>query len=361
MYATKATNQRVVVVGAGVVGLSCAVQLAEAGYDTNVLARELPQETSSASGHGMWLPWGVELGTAEQSWAQDTLLEYERLIASPSRDDKPRAASHGKPRAASHDGPNAANGDNASSDGEEHGITARAGVVLDQHHSPATAQRLESVAAERDIASVANPAPGFDHGWHLTVPLVDPKLYLAYLQRRLIKADGTLTRMPVPQLPSRGITVNATGVASRALAQDASTDGMRLQIVETTNPGIRRWLTDTGTADGHRISVVPHSDRVIVGGILRNGDWGTLAEARASELIMDKAIKVVPELARADVIRDRVGIVPMRPSTRVATQRIGQAQIVHCYGHRELGFTTAWGSATEVVAQVERLLNKTQT
>lgn len=325
MDGKQARNQRVVVVGAGVVGLSCAVQLAEAGYDTNVLARELPQETSSASGHGMWLPWGVELGTAEQAWSQSTLLELERLATSPGQDTP-------------------------------HGIDVLPGVVLDQSGGHTSAHLYESIAAECDVAPVSNPAAGFEHGWHVTVPLVDPKLYLAYLQRRLEAADGTLTRMPVPQLPSRGITVNATGVAGRALAQDASTEGLRIQVLEATNPGINRWLTDTGSADGLRLSVVPHGDRVVVGGVLRNGDWGTLAEARASELIMAEATKVVPELARAEVIRDRVGIAPMRPSTRVATQRIGQARVVHCYGHRELGFTTAWGSATEVVAQVGRLL-----
>ena len=39
---------RVIVVGAGVVGLSCAVRLLEAGFRVDVLARDLPLETTSA-------------------------------------------------------------------------------------------------------------------------------------------------------------------------------------------------------------------------------------------------------------------------------------------------------------------------
>ena len=39
---------RVLVVGAGVVGLSCALRLLEAGHRVDVLARELPRETTSA-------------------------------------------------------------------------------------------------------------------------------------------------------------------------------------------------------------------------------------------------------------------------------------------------------------------------
>ncbi len=47
---------RVTVVGAGVIGLTCAVRLAESGLAVDVLARDLPLETSSAAGAGLWLP-----------------------------------------------------------------------------------------------------------------------------------------------------------------------------------------------------------------------------------------------------------------------------------------------------------------
>src|SRR3954463_13964805 len=53
---------RVTVAGAGVVGLPCAVRLAEAGLTVDVLARELPLETSSAAGAGLWLPTAPEPG-----------------------------------------------------------------------------------------------------------------------------------------------------------------------------------------------------------------------------------------------------------------------------------------------------------
>ena len=43
-------------VGAGVVGLTCAVRLAEAGHDTHVLARDLPLETTSAVAAAIVVP-----------------------------------------------------------------------------------------------------------------------------------------------------------------------------------------------------------------------------------------------------------------------------------------------------------------
>ncbi len=49
--------QRVVVVGAGVTGLSCAVRLLEDGHRVDVLARDLPLETTSAVAAALWYPY----------------------------------------------------------------------------------------------------------------------------------------------------------------------------------------------------------------------------------------------------------------------------------------------------------------
>ena len=48
---------RIIVVGAGVVGLSCAVRLLEAGHRVDVVARDLPRETTSAVAAAIWYPY----------------------------------------------------------------------------------------------------------------------------------------------------------------------------------------------------------------------------------------------------------------------------------------------------------------
>jgi len=50
---------RVIVVGAGVIGLSCAVRLAERGLEVHILARDLPLETTSAVAAAVWYPYRV--------------------------------------------------------------------------------------------------------------------------------------------------------------------------------------------------------------------------------------------------------------------------------------------------------------
>src|SRR4051794_6814553 len=61
---------RVTVVGAGVVGLSCALRLLEAGHRVDVLARELPRETTSAAAAAIWSPY--------RAWPQERVLGWAR-------------------------------------------------------------------------------------------------------------------------------------------------------------------------------------------------------------------------------------------------------------------------------------------
>ena len=49
--------RRVIVVGAGVIGLSCAVRLLEAGHRVDVVARDLPLETTSSVAAAVWSPY----------------------------------------------------------------------------------------------------------------------------------------------------------------------------------------------------------------------------------------------------------------------------------------------------------------
>ena len=61
---------RVTVVGAGVIGLSCALRLLEAGHRVDVLARELPRETTSAVAAAIWYPY--------RAWPLERVLAWSR-------------------------------------------------------------------------------------------------------------------------------------------------------------------------------------------------------------------------------------------------------------------------------------------
>src|SRR4051794_20658066 len=70
---------RVIVVGAGVVGLSCALRLLEAGHRVDVLARELPRETTSAVAAAIWYPYRADPPERVLAWSRRTYDELARI------------------------------------------------------------------------------------------------------------------------------------------------------------------------------------------------------------------------------------------------------------------------------------------
>lgn len=311
-------TQRVIVVGAGVIGLSCAVRLAEAGFDAHVLARELPLETTSAVAGALWFPYRAEPAADVARWGRVTLEELLRLADAE----------------------------------EEAGVLVRDGVLL--HHTPP--QRPSWADAVSDLTSlhpVTDPAPGYRHGLAARVPLVDMGRYLPWLQARLERAGGTVTRMPLPALPERGVVVNATGVAARAVAADPLVHPVRGQVVVLENPGLDRWLVDDEeTPDGRLVYVLPRTDTVVVGGCAVEDDWDPVPDPDLAEAILARATEVEPRLRGARVLAHRVGLRPARSAVRLETTHSGDGTVVHCYGHGGAGVTLSWGCADEVLEQV---------
>src|SRR3712207_8552898 len=70
---------RVLVVGAGVTGLSCAVRLLERGHEVSVVARDLPLETTSAVAAALWYPFLAHPPERVEAWAGATYAELTRL------------------------------------------------------------------------------------------------------------------------------------------------------------------------------------------------------------------------------------------------------------------------------------------
>lgn len=307
---------RVTVVGAGVVGLSCAVRLAEAGRPVDVLARELPLETTSAVAGGLWLPFLAEPVAAVSRWSRLTLEALLGLVEA------------------------------------DVGVAVREGYLLGTGpRRPAWSEGLTQI----ELAAVANPTPTHSDGWHLRVPLVDMTRYLPYLVRRLAAAGGTLTRLPLTALPSRGLVVNCTGLASRALAGDPSMRPVRGQVVWMTNPGLTTWWSDD--SDPRLLTyVLPHSRHVVVGGTAEPDDWSTTPEDGDTALILERALDLVPALRSASVLSHRVGLRPSRPTVRLETVRGPEGTVVHCYGHGGSGVTLSWGCADDVLTEVERIV-----
>lgn len=314
-------SERVSVIGAGVIGLTCAVTLAEAGYDTQVFARDLALESSSAAAAGLWLPPLQGASADTLRLADLTLRELTDAAADP-----------------------------------DSGVTIAAGTVLHRAETtlrPSWAGRFgDSVTAEE----ISRPKPGYGCGWTLRLPTVELTAYLRWLERRLAAAGGSVTRMSLPALPPRGIVVNASGAAARWLASDEAVRPVRGQVVVLSNPGITSWWLD-GDPAAEPLFVIPAGDTVVVGGTCEPDEWDRTPTTARTEAILRRVLRVEPRLADADVLGQRVGLAPERPSVRVelvdGSRQVAQRTLVHCYGHGSHGLTLSWGSAHDTLGLVQ--------
>jgi D-amino-acid oxidase len=300
------TAQRVIVVGAGVVGLSCAVRLLEAGHRVDLVARDLPRETTSAVAAAIWYPYHALPQDRVTAWAARSYREFEVLA-----------------------------GD------QESGVRMVAGTEVLLEAEPDPWWRAAVPALDRETAL----PDGYAAGWTFVTPVVEMPVYLDWLARRLEGLGGTLTRLNLPQLPSGAdVVVNCAGLGARLLGSDTSVEPASGQVVYVEQFGLDRWWVDGTSPDGPTY-LVPRSRDVVVGGTDVEGDWSRTPSPEVAEAILQRAARLVPEVAAARVIRHKVGLRPVRPSVRL--ERDGR--VVHCYGHGGAGVTLSWGCAAEVV------------
>ena len=297
---------RVTVVGAGVVGLTCAVRLLEEGHRVDVLARDLPLETTSAVAAAIWYPYRAFPFDRVLAWSSRTYEVFAELASVP-----------------------------------EAGVAMRPGVELfgspqeEPWWRPAV-PRLEHV-----------PAPeGYADAWTFVAPVVEMGVYLEWLAGRVFSLGGTMTRLNLSSLPvGPDVVVNCTGIGSRLLASDLTIEPVRGQVVYVSQVGLEDWLLDSSSALTY---VVPRSADIVLGGTDEEGDWSRTPSPETASAILERARALVPELSGARVLKHRVGLRPARPSVRV--ERVGA--VIHCYGHGGAGVTLSWGTADEVVSLV---------
>lgn len=304
---------RAVVVGAGVVGLSCAVRLAEAGHRVDVLARDLPRETTSVVAAALWYPYRALPQDRVTAWARAAYEAFADLA-----------------------------------DREVPGVRVLPGTEVHPDPQPdpwwvGAVPRLDRVAAPGSYADA----------WSFEAPVLDMPVYLDWLRGRLAELGGTLTRASLAALPAPppdGVVVNCSGLGARLLAGDRDVTPVRGQVLHLAGIDLDRWWLDSAGPT----YVVPRAETVVVGGTDEPGEWSRTADAATGRAVLARAAALVPELARGHVVAQRVGLRPVRPQVRVeADDR--DPRVLHCYGHGGAGVTLSWGTAEEVVGLVDRV------
>ncbi len=296
-----------VVVGAGVIGLSCAVRLAEAGHRVDVLARDLPLETTSVVAAALWYPYKALPVDRVTAWSATSYAAFAGLAKD-----------------------------------EATGVQMMAGTeaLASRSRDPWWAGAVPSLDR-------VGPPEGYADAWSFTAPVVDMPVYLGWLRARLDELGVTVTRMSLAALPETDdLVVNCAGLGSRLLAGDTGVRPVRGQVVLVDGVDIDQWWLDAAGPT----YVVPRRDTVVVGGTDEHDDWSRTPSPETAASILRRATRLVPALGGARVVSHRVGLRPVRSGVRL--EAVGR--VIHCYGHGGAGVTVSWGCADEVVGLADR-------
>ncbi|GAB7053032.1 FAD-dependent oxidoreductase [Catenuloplanes indicus] len=287
----------VTVVGGGIIGLTAARRLHEAGARVTVIAADPPEETVSTVAAAVWYPTHQDPDPRVLRWSAEAYAEFTRQA---------------------HDGV--------------------PGVLLRRTRMRAAAETLPWWApAAGDVAYR-------DGELHFTAPLVEMSPYLAWLAR-----DLRIVRRRVTHLSELdGPVVNATGLAARELAADDAVEPARGQVVLVKNPGLDVSIRD----ESRSLYIHPRSRDVVLGGTFEQGRGDLTPDPAEAAAIRARCVSVEPALAGAEVLGTRIGL---RPTRRGGPRLERVGDVIHCYGHGGAGMTMSWGCAREVTEAALRV------
>ena len=305
----------VIVVGAGVVGLTSAIRLAESGRRVAVWTAELPRETTSAVAGALCgpnFPYGDERLERWGKVADTVFRELAGQAGTGVRLSRGRLASR-------------------SGDG-----------------APPWAPGIPGYAL-----CAPDEAAGFPNAFWVELPTADMPRYLDYLTARLTAAGGEIVSRRIADLAEAAeaapVVVNCTGTGARDLVGDVRVRAVKGQHVIVANPGLDTFFYEAlgGTAWA---SIFPYGEHVVLGGVQVEDDWDRTPDPELTEEILARCVAVEPRLAGTEILAVEAGLRPVRDTPRLELENLGSAVCIHNYGHGGIGVTWSWGSADDVLA-----------
>lgn len=310
----------VLVLGAGVIGLTTAIRLAQKGRGVRVWGPDPVERIVSSAAAAIWYPYKAAPLDRVARWAlatRDQLLRDADDPASGVRDVAGTEVWNGEP-------------------------------------DPIWAIPEMDVVPRRTIPP---PFPDYSDAHELRLPIAEMPVYLRWLMAKLealgVTMEARRARTLDDALAGSRTVINCTGLAAGALVGDPSVHPIRGQIIRVRNPGIHRfWLAVSPGAEP--IYIVPRAADVILGGTAQMHDGRLQTDAHTAREILARCVRFVPLLADAEILEHRAALRPGRAEVRLERVELPDGRaVIHNYGHGGSGVTVAWGCAQEAAALAE--------
>ncbi|ETN45548.1 uncharacterized protein HMPREF1541_09380 [Cyphellophora europaea CBS 101466] len=362
------SQKNVVVVGAGVAGLTTALLLSkDARYKIVVAAKHMPGdydiEYASPWAGANYMPQvsprtHVSVrGTEAAQWDKNTWAPLEDLAR-----DHPEAGVHF----------------------QECQILSRA---KDKGSATASwfAELLSPSPWFKDVVPNFEVIPkeslpsGIDSATSFTSVCINTAIYLPWLVSQCLKNGVKFRRAVFKHISEAGsssvhpagkvdLVVNCTGLGSSKLGgvEDKNVVPARGQIVVVRNDA-GKMLDVSGTDDGDDeacyVMTRAAGGGTILGGSYQKGNWESQVDPSLAVRIMKRAVGICPALTggkgieHLDIVRHGVGLRPVREGgTRIEKEKIEGVWVVHNYGAGGAGYQSSYGCAQAAVKLVEQAL-----
>ena len=296
----------VTVVGAGVIGLTTAVELQRAGHTVQVVAKATGDATTSAVAAALWFPFRADPPGRVNGWARRSLERLSALAAT----------------------------------------EPEAGVDMLTAYEAALGADVPWWAPSVPALTLLEDSPLGCPAWRFQAPRVEPRLFLAWLERQLHRPIRKQHVTSLADLDAERV-VHCTGLGARALAADTSLQAVYGQVV-LVEPGALDLKVSLGDARdaSAMLYAVPRRAEVVLGGCTLPcpDDASLVPDAGIREAILARARAA--GLRHGKILSERAGLRPYRPSVRLERE----GRLIHNYGHGGAGYTLAYGCAEEVTA-----------
>jgi D-amino-acid oxidase len=311
----------VLVIGAGVVGLSSAYLLHNAGYKVTIYTKDYSQDTTSAVAGAFWEPHLVQPIEKAHRWSKFT-YDYMNSNILPILDSGIRE------------------------------------IVVNSYQNPANPDPWwMPIAKNFRHLEKGEMSDIYTSGWEYDSLLFDTTVYLPWLVSQLSEKGIEMKQFEVKSfeevLPDFDLVVNCTGLGAKTLCNDDQVYPIRGQVLRVAPNGFDKVMLDEN--DDSIVYVVPRSSDMVIGGTGQVNDWNTQPDPKDTNRIINKLKKILPEFADVEVLEEKVGLRPARSKVRLETEQIGDKTIIHNYGHGGAGYTLSWGCANDVVNLVKEL------
>lgn len=311
----------VLVVGAGVSGLTTALELCRAGYGVEIISAERTTETTSMAAGALWGPYLVEPLEKVARWSRESLQEFERL----------------------------------ASVGATTGVQILTGTEASRH--PADAPPWSAQLSDFRMCDVSELPDGFTSGWTFSAPMINMPTFLGYLETK-IKRRGVRLRFGSPiesleQAVARAdLVVNCSGAGAQSLVPDSSITAIKGHLIVLPNPGISEFFSEETGDSPDLTHIYPQGETVVLGGVAQDGNWDRQADPETGRAILKRCSAIDERLLGLPILEHRTGLRPTRPEVCLELVEVAGTPVVHNYGHGGAGVTLSWGCAREAVEVV---------